>query len=408
VVSNRCRICDRELEKLVDLGEMPPANWLVDSPDSQQDRFPLALDYCSSCGNLQLGYCLPASVLYGHYYYVTPVSTSLDRHYRWLIDTLFERGYASAESTVLEIGSNRGAFLQALSPFVRSTLGVDPAANIVEIALQDGVDTICDYFDGESAEKIASERGRVSLVVARHCMAHNEWPQRMLDGASKLLERDGVLIIENNYAGQMVRDGEFDQIYHEHMFYFSLSSLSVLLERNGFRVIDAEIAAVHGGSIVCVAVPQESERRPHERVEKLMAEERSLLSRDALERFAARTYSLRDELRTLISSLRGTGTRLAAYGATAKGATLLNFCGFTSSEIFACADSTPVKEGRYIPGTGVPIVSEKSLLANPPDYFLLTAWNYKDELIAKTRAAGAVDVRFIVPIPNVEIVPPTD
>jgi SAM-dependent methyltransferase len=389
---------------LVDLGRMPPANWLLTSPSIEQESFPLVLEHCSACGNLQLGYCLAADTLYAHYYYVTPVSSSLDRHYRWLIDTLVERGYADRASSAVEIGSNRGAFLKALAPFVGSTLGVDPAANIVDLAREEGVETVCDYFNIDSARRIAEERGEASLIVGRHCMAHNEYPQEMLAGVAALLSRDGVLVIENNYAGQMIRDSEFDQIYHEHMFYYSLRSLSELLARNGFRVIDAEIANVHGGSIVCIAVRDDSTRVANPRVQTLVNAERESLLPERLAKFAARTYSIRDELRNLVADLHSKGNRIAAYGATAKGATLLNFCGLTDTDVYACADSTLIKQGLYIPGTGIQIVAEDALLRQPPDYFLLTAWNYKNELVAKARAAGAADVGFIVPIPQVEVI----
>jgi SAM-dependent methyltransferase len=399
-----CRICEKDIEMLVDLGKMPPANQLLASPDIAQETFPLVLEHCESCGNLQLGYCLAAETLYAHYYYVTPVSSSLDRHYLWLIDTLIKRGYANRDSIAVEIGSNRGAFLKVLAPFVRSTLGVDPAANIVELAREEGVETECAFFTLASAERIAEERGEATLLVARHCMAHNERPQEMLHGAAALLSRDGILVIENNYAVQMIRDSEFDQIYHEHMFYYSLHSLSQLLSRNGFRVIDAEVANVHGGSIICVAAHEDSSRFPAERVQILLDAERESLSPERLSQFASRTYSIRNELQTLVSEIHSKGDRIAAYGATAKGATLLNFCGLTGDEIFACADSTQIKQGLYIPGTGIQIIAEDVLLGEPPDYFLLTAWNYKRELIAKARAAGAADVGFIVPIPNVEIV----
>jgi SAM-dependent methyltransferase len=389
---------------LLDLGAMPPANWLLEKRDSEVERFPLELEHCPACGNLQLRHCLGAETLYAHYYYVTPTSASLDRHYQWLKNVLFERGYANAASDVLEIGSNRGAFLRTLAKEVRSTIGVDPAANVVEIARRSGVETICAFFNADSAGVLARERGFATLIVARHCMAHNEWPQDMLAGVNAGLSPDGVLVIENNYAGQMVRDAEFDQIYHEHMFYYSLSSLSEMLKRSGFRAIDVELTTVHGGSIVCFAVREKSARQAHPRIARLLAQERVELSGQALDGFARRTVVIRDELRELVGELRAGGNRLAAYGATAKGATLLNFCGFTGADIYACADSTAIKQGRYIPGAGVPIVAEDVLLRAPPDYFLVTAWNYKDELIAKARSAGASDVKFIVPIPRVEIV----
>ena len=234
-------------------------------------------------------------------------------------------------------------------------------------------------------------------------MAHNQWPQRMLDGVREVIAADGILVIENNYAGQMIGDTEFDQIYHEHMFYYSLTSLSALLAGSGFRVIDAAFSKVHGGSIICFAVRDRSTWETKSNVAGRVAEERRMFSPEALRLFARRTYEIRDHLRNVVDDLHAVGKRIAAYGATAKGATLLNFCGFTANDITSCADSTLIKQGRYIPGARIPIVAESELLNDPPDYFLLTAWNYKDELIAKTRAAGAKDVLFIVPIPSVEI-----
>jgi novobiocin biosynthesis protein NovU/D-mycarose 3-C-methyltransferase len=383
---------------------MPPANWLVDDPTAPEQTFPLKLEACDNCANLQLHDCLGADVLYSHYYYVTPESNMLSRHYDWLVRYLFENSYASKESNVVEIGSNRGAFLSRLIPAVKSALGVDPAENVVRLANEHNVPTVCDFFNAESAERIAKERGRQDLIVARHCMAHNEYPQDMLDGVNALLTSDGILVIENNYAGRMVSDVEFDQIYHEHMFYYSLASLTALLERNGLRVIDVQISEVHGGSVLCFATPNTSCRGVSPSVSAFARQEAPSLSKAMLMRFAARALEVRDKLRGTVRSLRGSGKSVAAYGATAKGSTLLNFCGLTARDIAVCGDSTPIKQGRYIPGVGVRIVPEDELLRDPPDYLLLTAWNYKDELIAKVRAMGANDVRFIVPFPDVYVV----
>lgn len=383
---------------------MPPANWLLESPETDPALYPLILERCSSCTNLQLAFCLSAEVLYSHYYYITPDSISLTRHYRWLIDFMFHGGYLAADSDVLEIGSNRGAFLKELSPHVGSTLGVDPAENVVGVARRSGVETLCDYFDLSVAKRIAARSKPPSVFFARHCMAHNEFPQRMLEGVSHLLPDDGILVIENNYAAHMVRDSEFDQVYHEHMFYYSVTSLSELLRRSGLRIIDVVLTDLHGGSIVVFAVTADSRRSTAQTVPRLIDEERGTLSPSRIADFSSQASVIRDGLQSTIRKLSEAGNSLAAYGATAKGATLLNFCSLTARDITACADSTYIKQGRFIPGAGIPIIAEGTLFEAPPDYLLLTAWNYKDELIAKVRSAGARDVKFIIPIPSVEIV----
>ena len=399
-----CRICGANTRPLLDLGSMPPANWLVDRADAQERSFPLSLEGCSTCSNLQLPVCLDADTLYSHYFYLTPESPMLEGHYQWLIAFLFGKGYAGPESSVLEIGSNRGALLEHLLPRVQSALGVDPAENVVKIAAQSGIPTICEFFDSSSALKIERDHGKHSLIIARHCMAHNEWPQRMLEGVEQLLHSDGILVIENNYAGKMIGDVEFDQIYHEHMFYYSLSSLNTMLAKHGFRIIDIELRDIHGGSIVCVAARLDSRWAVTSAVERFADKERTLLSDASLSGFKEQAYRLREDLCSAVKSVRARGKTISAYGATAKGATLLNFCGLTARDIESCADSTSIKQGRFIPGTGIAIVPEIELLKNPPDYFLLTAWNYKDELIEKARAASGGRVGFIVPLPEVEII----
>ncbi len=399
-----CRICGAGTRLLLDLGSMPPANWLVERADSQEQLFPLSLKVCETCSNLQLPVCLGADILYSHYFYVTPDSRMLERHYDWLIEFLFDKGYVDRGSSILEIGSNRGAFLKRLMPLVSSALGVDPAQNVVEMAMEGGIPTVCDFFDAASASRIESEFGKKSVIVARHCLAHNEWPQRMLQGVDALLSSDGIFVIENNYAGKMIEDVEFDQIYHEHMFYYSLSSLDAMLRRNGLRVIDVDLRDIHGGSIVCVAAREGSSWETATAVDAFARREEVLLNAASLETFVRRVNELRWHLRSTIDSIRARGKTISAYGATAKAATLLNACKLTARDIPFCADSTAIKQGRFIPGTGIAIVAEQELLKTPPDYFLLTAWNYKDELIDKVRAAGGSEVGFIVPFPEVAVI----
>ncbi len=399
----RCRLCGGTTKTLLDLGSMPPANWLMTSHVQAIREFPLVLEKCD-CGNFQLGYCLDAEDLYTHYNYATPKSPSLSEHYSRLIGHLEQNGYLNRDSKVIEIGSNVGRFLAALRPRVRSVLGIDPAKNIAEIANRNGIRTLVEFFDRGVARDLACVEGKADLVVARHCLAHNRDPYEILDGIVDVLAPDGALLIENAYAMSTLQKNEFDQIYHEHMFYFTLHAVRTMLERRGLTLVDVMFSDVHGGSIACVAKRSTSNASIASRISAELWHERELLDRGLAQRFVDSTASIQSQLKVTIGNLRDLGNTIYAYGATAKGATLMNSIGLTSRDISYCADSTPIKQGKFIPKCGIEIVSEEWAFANPPDVFLLTAWNYKNELIAKARAAGLERVRFIVPVPDVTIV----
>lgn len=388
---------------LLDLGDTPPANWLMHSESDAVEEFPLVLENCI-CGNFQLRHCLDASTLYTTYSYVTPRSPSLSAHYERLLHHLESNGFVGRSSRVLEIGSNVGCFLEFIAPRVGSVLGVDPARNIAEVANANGVPTRAEFFNVSTARQIRRIDGEADLVVARHCMAHNSNPYEILDGVTEVLAPKGVLVIENAYAIKTFENNEFDQIYHEHMFYFTLHAVRTMLAKRGLTLVDVIFSDIHGGSVACIAKRADAEGRINRSVADGLKREDAALREGLAERFAASAARIQSNLRSLIFDLRRQGNLIYAYGATAKGATLLNSAGLTREDIPFCADSTPIKQGRFVPKCGVKIVSEEWAFANPPDFFLLTAWNYRDELIGKARAAGLDGVRFIVPVPDVSLV----
>lgn len=401
---NTCRICGAPTECVLDLGKTPPANSLKKRRDEPEAAFPLVLHRCDTCGNLQLRDCLIADDLYRNYLYVTPSSPMLSRHYRVLIDYLSSHGHVNAGSRVLEIGSNAGLFLEAIAPDVSAVVGVDPATAIAAQANAAGIPTVCDFFNADSAARIAGEYWRPDLIVARHCFAHNCSPHEMLGGVTKILADDGLFVIENAYALNTVEQTEFDQIYHEHMFYYSVRSMRHLLQMHGMTLVDVMTASIHGGSIVFVAARATAGREPLPTVERALERETAPLSREGLGAFAQRTREAGAKLRRLVSELRAEGRTINTYGATAKGNTLLNYSGLTASDIPFCADSTEIKQGRYLPQSNILVISEEQAFADPPDYFLLTAWNYQEEIVAKVRARGNIRSKFIVPIPEPHII----
>jgi len=396
-----CRICRAGTEPFLDLGASPPANSLKRSPLDEEQAYPLVLEWCQVCGNIQLRDTLAPDDLYTKYLYVTPTSSALSRHYENLVAFLAQSGYLTASSSVVEIGSNVGHFLAHLEPQVRRVLGVDPAQEIASDATRHGIPTVPDFFTAELARELRATHGPADVVVARHCLAHNPDPHVMVAGARALLASDGFLVIENAYVVDTVVNTEFDQVYHEHMFYFSIRSIRRLLSQHGLHLIDAMLAPVHGGSIVFVASPHRT--LPSAQLQMIERRESEVLTPAGLDSFSRRAWAVRDALRDLVASLKAGSGTIHTYGASAKGNTLLNFVGLSSSQIDYCVDSTPAKIGMFLPGSNVEVISEESGHRNPPDHYLLTAWNYEREIVEKVRRSGNRKSRFIVPIPEVRI-----
>jgi C-methyltransferase len=285
---------------------------------------------------------------------------------------------------------------------VSQVLGIDPAENICKLAVESGIPTICDFFSPSSAKALEQTHGKPDLVVARHCFAHNCDPHPLIAAAVSLLGEGGHLVIENAYALNTIENNEFDQIYHEHMFYFSIRSMARLLALHGMQLVDVVMSLVHGGSAIFVA-KMSADATTSESTEQYLARESHFMTRAALERFASNARMIAENLRSLVNDLHGAGKRIYTYGATAKGNTLLNYVGLTRSSILACVDSTPLKQGKFLPQSAIPIISEEEGVKDPPDYYLLTAWNYKEEIIAKVRGGGNFHSKFIIPIPFVHI-----
>lgn len=394
-----CRICRAETRPIMSFGAMPPANRLKSTPDESENEYPLDLEFCPKCRNVQLAYCVPAAELYDTYFYATPLSPSLDAHYRNLIAYLQDQRLISPDTGAVEIGSNIGHFAHTLQPHIDWVLGVDPARNIVELARQAGVDTLCDYFSARVARDIVDQRGPVDLVVARHCAAHNEDPHALLDGVDTVLSPQGAFVMENAYGLTTLLQKEIGQVYHEHMFYFTIQAVDELFRRHNLELVDLIPADVHSGTMVFVAM-RPGVRAQSQRMQELLATERRLLNDKLLNDFERETEALRDRIWQIIERAREKGHSITLYGASAKASTFVNYMGITSEHIPACADSTPIKLGRYLPKANIRVIDEHEAITAMPDVFLVTAWNYADEIVAKVRAQGNQHSTFVIPYPT--------
>jgi novobiocin biosynthesis protein NovU len=400
-----CRVCGNPTFTIIDLGHHPFANALVDEPNRGIKAYPLALHACKVCAAAQLSYCADDQELYQNYTYITPKSTALLTHYGQIVSFLRENGYMTQSAHLLEVGSNIGRFLGFVRPYVTTILGIDPAVNITRMANKEGIPTINDFFDDVSAKYLLSEYGKQDVIVARHCFAHNEKPWLMVEGVLELLADNGVFVIENAYFLDTVMNYEFDQIYHEHMYYHSLRSISQIVSQYGLKLVDVYHSAIHGGTMVYIVKFASAGDVVTERVTSYLEKEKFMHTEAFYHKFSSQVKKNKVELGNLLEKLKSDGKTIHAYGASAKSTTLLNYYRISSDIVPYVVDSTITKHGKYIPLANIKVISEEDTLKNaPPDYYLLTIWNYKDEVIKKVRASGNHETKFILPHPQVMIV----
>jgi SAM-dependent methyltransferase len=408
-----CRVCEgREWVDVLSFGPMPLANRYVapEEPPDAEPRFPLDVVFCPGCGLLMLRQVVDPTVLYRHYVYISSESATIMNHTRWLASEIVERFGLGAASLVVEFGSNTGLQLEEFRARGTRVLGVDPARNLADIANARGVPTLPEFFDGGAAKTILDRAGRPQVVLGRHVFAHIDDLTGVFEGAETCLGPDGVLAVEVPYLVDMVDGNEFDTIYHEHLSYFSVGTLRRLFDRFAFRVFDVERVPVHGGSIVVFACRRGARRPETTRLAALFEEEESRGVRTAryFTEFAARARAIRTALRAVVGEARAAGDVVAGYGAPAKGNTLLNFCGCGPLDLEFVIDTTQFKQGKLLPGTRIPIRPEAYARTRRPDYFLMLAWNYAQEIVNKERAYLEAGGRFIVPIPSPVVVSASD
>jgi len=389
-------------------GELPLANALLGEADLDGDevRFPLELVFCESCALLQITESVDPELLFGEYTYFSSYSTTMVEHAAELVARLVRERGLDADSLALEIASNDGYLLQHYVRAGVPVLGIDPARNIVEVADRNGVETMCAFFGEELARELAAGGRRASVLHANNVLAHVPDVNGVVAGIAHVLADDGVAVVETPYVRDLVERTEFDTVYHEHLFYYSLTALDRLFTRNGLRIVDVERLDIHGGSLRVFAARVDGPAAARTSVQALLDEEEQLgMPRRAyFEDFAARAGQLREDLWALLRDLKAQGHRLAAYGAAAKGATLLNTLGIGADVLDFVADRSEHKQGLYMPGVRLQIVPPGHLLEAMPDEVLLLAWNFADEILEQQAEYRRRGGRFIVPIPRPQLV----
>lgn len=402
--SSPCRGCGSEaLETILSLGNQPLANALrpVADADEPEARYPLDVAFCNACGLVQLTVSVAPEVMFTDYAYFSSYAPTVVENAREVATSLAaERGLGPSD-LAMEIASNDGYLLEHYRALGVPVLGIDPAENVAEVAVARGIPTVCDFFGTRVADELRASGQRASVLHANNVLAHVPDITGVLQGAARVLRDDGRFVIETPYVRDLVDAVEFDTIYHEHLFYYSLSSLRHLLAAQGLEVIDVERIPIHGGSLrVTAALAGAAPVGPA--VEALLDEEARLGVDDIsyYRDFGTRVDLLCDALRDVLGDLRAHGRRVAGYGAAAKATVLLNALGLGEETIDFVVDRNPHKHDRLVPGTRIPISPVERLVADQPDDTVLFVWNFADEVLdqqAEYRTRGG---RFLVPIPE--------
>jgi SAM-dependent methyltransferase len=395
---------------MADLGLQPPSNaFLASMADARHEkRYPLRAKVCEACKLVQVDYDVAPEELFGNYVYFSSYSDEWLAHARRYADMAVGRFRLGADSLVVELASNDGYLLKNFVDRGIPVLGIDPSDTVARAAEKIGVPTLVEFFGEPVAERLAAEGRRADLIIGNNVLAHVPRLNDFVAGIAALVKPTGAVTIEFPHLLKLIEHVEFDTIYHEHFSYLSLFAIEQVFARHGLRIHEAEELATHGGSLRIFAAP---DSRPGledgARLKGLRAREAAagLADLATYERFAARVDVCRESLLQFLAAAKREGRRVAAYGAAAKGNTLLNFCNVTTDDIPMVADRNPHKQSKFLPGTHIPVVTPEELMRARPDYVVILPWNLQGEIRRQLAGIAEWGGRFVVPVPTATIDP---
>ena len=405
---NRCQVCNSgDLHLILDLGHQPPCDSLLtrEMLNEPEMTYPLRMLWCQDCSLAQIDYCIDGSVVYHPAYpYRSGITKEVADYMEQASRVLVEKYHLGANDLVIDIGSNDGILLKGFKNQGAKVLGVEPT-NIATIARENGIDTVQEFFNQKTAQKIKEKYGSASLVTATNMFAHMATIGEVISGVETLLKDDGVFIVENHYLLDVIEGGQFDTVYHEHLRTYSLKSLIKLFSYYNFTLIDVERKDRYGGNIR-VHVKKGKNHPVQDRVAALLKieEESGLYILATYKKFAERVKKAKQEFMNFLVKAKGEGKYVVANSCPGRSSTLLNYYGIDTDWIpYIAEQPTSLKLGMYLPGKHLPVVNNEILIKEQPDYVILLAWHYAEPIMKLLRARG-LKSDFIIPLPDFKVV----
>lgn len=405
-----CRACGgTHLDAFLHLGNQPLANsFPKDSAEfAGEPLYPLDVYRCSDCSLIQLLDVIAPEVLFRNYIYVTGTSRTMAKHNQGYAQAVVTELGIGPDDLVVEVASNDGSLLSCFKEHGVRTLGIEPARNIAEMARARGIETVAEFFGLELARKVRTDYGVARAVVANNVLAHVDNTRDFLAGCRELIDDKGRIVTEFPYLGELLERTEYDTVYHEHLCYFSVIALMRLYEAVGLVIQRIDRVPVHGGSLRVFAARKSGSLQDHSAAVLDMAEEERRKGYHTAEpyiRLAQAVAANRESLLGLLEALKQDNKIIAGYGAPAKGNTLLNYCGIDTRLVDYIVDQNPLKVGLYTPGTHIPVKPPSTLENQRPDYLLILAWNFAEEIMQQQAEFAARGGKFILPIPQPRVV----
>ena len=408
-MKNTCRLCkSTKLNRFLDLGYSPISDQILTSIQLNQTEawYPITLASCNECGFCQLGYVVSPELMYNeNYSYDGSATKTLRDHHIAMANQISERFKLKEKSLAIDIGSNAGMLLSGFRDKGMTVLGIDPSVNVANIARSKGIHVIGEFFSSTLAKKIKSEFGEASVITGTNVFAHIDDLDDFFRSADILLSNEGIIVIEAPYLVTLLDNLEYDTIYHEHLSYISLKPLNTFCKKLEMDIFDIEFNEIHGGSLR-LFIGRKGVREISKNIEKFLRleEEKQIYSNERLKRFSNEVKEQKKELSVLLWKLKSEGKKIVGISAPAKGNALTNYCKIGTDLLDYITEKNPLKIGKFTPGMHIPILSDDKLLEDKPDYGLILAWNFAEEIIKNNEQFRKNGGKFIIPIPHPKIV----
>ena len=406
--SRKCRFCNCPLNRIfIDLDESPLANSFLKESDFNTEKFyPLCTYLCENCFLVQLEEQETPENIFSNYAYFSSFSTTWLKHAQDFVEMITKRLSLNNQSLVIEIASNDGYLLQNFIKKNISVLGIEPARNVAKVAIGNRISTLVKFFNSKLAKKLTKDGTIADLIIGNNVLAHVPCLNDFIDGLKILLKPSGVITLEFPHLLQLMKNNQFDTIYHEHFSYFSLLTTQKIFDNHDLKIFDVDEISTHGGSLRLYVTHKENNQILVSNNVLIVLEKEKFFGLEKIstyDKFSKHISKINFDLQNFIKTVKNESKSIVCYGAPAKGNILLNYCNLSSDQIDYTVDKNPYKQNLFLPGTHIPIYSPEKIKETKPDYVLILPWNLKDEIIDEIKYIREWNGKFVVPIPEVKI-----